>query len=399
LWLLSACVAQTPPYSADIMQPPSDSSTSPSSSAPAPTPADTTQASPSPGEAAQFNFPLATCGEQSSEPSATWYTVYIDNGDASQVRSRYCGDAISTTRAKSGTPTVQVASFTSYAKALTLAKAVGGVVEQVEQTAQATPDSSYQNAESPSAQAPANTAPAASTTSGMQVGQTAYLSASDPSTPINVRGNAGTDADIQTTGISGDRVQIANRAQGNDGFTWYQVRLDSGTTGWVRSDLVAAQAPTAQAPTVDHSADQSSQAQSPSQAPQTPYAQAPQAPAYDQSQVQPPAQAPYAQAPYGQAPYAQAPYGQAPYGQPQPPYAQAPYGRNRNSTLTARDPGAAINIREFASSNSRIRYYANPGAPVQISGSAEGDDGFTWYQVRFPSGAAGWVRSDLITAN
>jgi uncharacterized protein YgiM (DUF1202 family) len=67
--------------------------------------------------------------------------------------------------------------------------------------------------------------------------------------------------------------------------------------------------------------------------------------------------------------------------------------------LTSREPGSAINIREFASMNSKVRYRANPGDPVQVSGSAQGDDGFTWYQVRFSSGAAGWVRGDLLAGN
>lgn len=70
---------------------------------------------------------------------------------------------------------------------------------------------------------------------------------------------------------------------------------------------------------------------------------------------------------------------------------------NRNSALTARDPGAVINIREYASPNSRVLYLANSGDPVQISGAAQGEDGHTWYQVQFPSGAAGWVRGDLLS--
>ncbi|NJN05083.1 MAG: SH3 domain-containing protein [Leptolyngbyaceae cyanobacterium RM1_1_2] len=229
---------------------------------------------------------------------------------------------------------------------------------------------------------------------------------------------------MQSMGYSGDPVQISNSTQGDDGFTWYEVQLASGTAGWVRGDLVSAQAPAqapAQAQTPSYS--NSDDAQPPTQAPaQAPY-QSPSDPAYGQSPYgqSPSGQAPYGQAPY-QPPYALPPSGQAPqqpyqqpYGRPpysQPPYSQpgqSPYGRDSydqspyaqpgregRSTLTARDPGSAINIREFASPNSQVRYRANPGDPVQIAGSAQGDDGFTWYQVRFSSGAAGWVRGDLL---
>lgn len=361
----------------------------------------TPQPSPEESFSSQFNFPLATCGDQSSEPSETWYSVFIDGGDLNDIRTRYCGDALSTSR-RSGTSTIQVASFTSYAKALSLAKAVGGVVEQT--AAQATPDASgsnYQSADSHHAQpAPSPQPPAAS-----QVGQTAFLNASDASVPINIRQGASTDAEVASTAYPGERVQIANAAQGNDGYTWYEVRLESGTSGWVRGDLISAQAP------VEQPAEPPpSRSQTPANAPQPPLP------------AQPPANPPYAQPPYAQSPYVQPPYAQPPYAQQppytQPPYAQqppytqpplpnspngapygAPYGGGRPSTLTAREPGAAINIREYASMNSRVRYHAKPGDPVQVSGSAQGDDGFMWYQVRFASGAVGWVRSDLVAGN
>lgn len=398
LGLLTACMASSS-YSDDVMQPPSNGATANTSDANSAAATYTPQPSPSPSQTAQFNFPLGTCGEQSSQPSGTWYSIFIDNGDVNQIRSRYCGDAISTTREKSGTPTVQVASFTSYAKALALAKAVGGVVEQTaQQTASSTGSSSgsYQSADRPAA-SPAPAASAASAAPAIQVGQSAYLSASDPNLSINIRGSASTDAAIQSSGVSGDRVQISNSAQGKDGFTWYEVRLDSGTAGWVRGDLIAAQAPA-----VNRSANQSA-----NQSGGSP-------PSYTSPSArdQPSSAPPYAQAPYGQPPYGQPPYGgQAPpaqpsyppaYGQPsygQPPYGQGGYGMNRNSTLTSRDPGSAINVREYASPNSRVRYHGNPGDPVRISGAAQGEDGFTWYQVQFPSGAGGWVRSDLIMSN
>lgn len=406
LVLLPSCVAP-PSYDSGATLPPADgigspveSDTSTAPYTPQPSPSETDAAS------AQFNFPLASCGDRSSEPSETWYSVFVDGGNVDDIRSRYCGDAISTTREQSGTATVQVASFTSYSRALSLAKAIGGVVEQTAQAAPSGAGSSgtYQNAErADPAPSQANPQPE---TPPVQTGQTAFLNTSESGVPVNIRATASTSAQVQSTGFAGDRVQIANQAQGDDGYTWYEVRLESGATGWVRGDLIATQMPNASQP-----------------APQTPaYNQSPtynQPPAYNQPATKPPpataqspynpepgynqppyAQSPYSQAPYSQSPYSQAPYSQAPYSQP-PGYGQAPpsdgrqpYGRN--STLMAREPGAMINIRESASMDSRVRYRANPGDPVQVSGSAQGDDGYTWYQVRFSSGAIGWVRGDLV---
>jgi SH3-like domain-containing protein len=422
LGLLSACVAASP-YGPETELPAEDginTATEPNSAGATYTP----QPSASPDSSASFTFPMATCGDQASQPSDTWYSVFIDNGNINEIRSRYCGDAISTTHEKSGTPTVQVASFTSYARALALAKVIGGVVEQTAATApNTTPNTtgSYQSSDQPAnAPQPNTNAPA---TGSAQVGQSAFLKASDNSAPINIRASASTDASVQSTGWTGERVQIANRAQGNDGYTWYEVQHESGTTGWVRGDLITTQAPAINAPGQSDPPDFYDQQPGYSSTPDSP--QPPsgnQPPPYNQ-QPGTPQQPPYAQPDYGQQPYGQSPYGQPPYGQQpsygqgpnygqQPGYAQqpgysqqpnSPYGMppgmNHNSALAARDPGAAINIREYASPNSRIRYLGRPGDPIQVSGSAQGDDGYTWYQVRFPSGAVGWVRSDLVKGN
>jgi uncharacterized protein YgiM (DUF1202 family) len=415
---LTACMASPPTY--DTENPPP---------APAASGADagaTYSQQPSPSASAatsQFSFPMTSCGDRASEPSETWYSVYIDGASLDDIRSRYCGDAVSATRGKSGNPTVQAASFTSYAKALSLAKAIGGVVEQ---SASPDPNASATNSTNAAPGSPASngsaapSTPAPGPTPALQVGQAAYLNASDFGSPINIRSRASTAADVQSTGYAGDPVQISNSTQGDDGLTWYEVRLDSGTQGWVRGDLISTQAPVnqprAQAPTYD-SADatpapdqgsgQDAAPYSPPSYGQAPYADPPSQAPYGQppyANQAPSAQAPYGQAPYGQPPYAnQAPYGQAPYGQPpdQRPYGQ-PYGpsnQGRPSTLTAQDPTASINIREGASMNARVRYRANAGDPIQVSGSAQGDDGFIWYQVRFSSGAVGWVRGDLVTMN
>ena len=75
-----------------------------------------------------WKFPLATCGDRSS--NGTWWPVFINNGNFSKVRNKYCRDAISVTRENTGMPAVMLASFSSYEKAVAFARAVGGEVGQ-----------------------------------------------------------------------------------------------------------------------------------------------------------------------------------------------------------------------------------------------------------------------------
>ena len=78
-------------------------------------------------EFSKYEFPKATCGDL-SDSGDQWYPIFLDNADVDDVRSQYCGDAISKTREKNGNPTVQLASFTSLERAKDFAEAVGGEV-------------------------------------------------------------------------------------------------------------------------------------------------------------------------------------------------------------------------------------------------------------------------------
>ena len=206
-------------------------------------------ASPSP-TAGEFSFPSANCGDQASTPSENWYPVYIDHGSLDEIHSKFCGDAISAIRDKTGTPSVQVASFTSYGKAQRFALAVGGVVEAIP-TAQSptanttTADRTASSSASIAAASPQASAPAWNfsghsdgTQTGTQSAQSATLAA-DSGSPINIRSSASTTATVATVGYGGDRLQIVDKKQGDDGYTWYSVRLASGETGWVRGDFVS----------------------------------------------------------------------------------------------------------------------------------------------------------------
>jgi hypothetical protein len=73
----------------------------------------------------KFDFPLDSCGDSASEISASWYPVFLDGVSTAQT---YCRDAASRDNERSGYEKVQVASFTSYERALEFAKAIGGRV-------------------------------------------------------------------------------------------------------------------------------------------------------------------------------------------------------------------------------------------------------------------------------
>jgi uncharacterized protein YgiM (DUF1202 family) len=53
-----------------------------------------------------------------------------------------------------------------------------------------------------------------------------------------VRSGAGTSTEVQDVAYGGDRIQITDTQQGDDGQTWYKVEFESGTSGWVRSDFI-----------------------------------------------------------------------------------------------------------------------------------------------------------------
>lgn len=69
---------------------------------------------------------------------------------------------------------------------------------------------------------------------------------------------------------------------------------------------------------------------------------------------------------------------------------------DRKGTLTAQDPNAQINVREDASTRSVAQHYGLVGDVVQILNQKQGDDGETWYQVKFQSGAIGWVNGRFV---
>lgn len=76
-----------------------------------------------------------------------------------------------------------------------------------------------------------------------------------------------------------------------------------------------------------------------------------------------------------------------------------------DAVLVTTDPESLINVRRSPTVDSLApRFYGSPGDRVDVQYSTVGEDGYTWYYVRFEFdgsegprfGGAGWVRGDLI---
>jgi len=146
-------------------------------------------------------------------------------------------------------------------------------------------------------------------------------------------------------------ISIRSQVQGSDGYTWYEVFVDSNTLGYMRSDLVQI---------TDGSTPPTGTVTAQTPAPQTPAAQT--------------------------------------------PVPQTPAANETPAVVTAVNPvsaivkgGQSIRIRVNASTDSQIVTSVEKGMAVTVTGTATGADGKLWYQVVFISDGAevtGFIRSD-----
>lgn len=368
--------------------------------------------------AAEFSFPQATCGEQATQPSGTWYVVYIDGGNPDEVRREYCRDAIGTVRDKTGAPTVQVASLTDYSKALKLATAVGGEVETTVGQANQSPGATASPAASPASPA----SPTATTSSS-----TAYLTAADPGSSINIRESTSTSAPIKQTGRTGDQVRIVEQQPGDDGRTWYKIALQSGQEGWVRSDFVTREMANASSAGTNSTAAGTMTTGSGTTGPGATGSTGTTNSSGTTSGTQPaPSNGSYASSSSSSSPSTSSSYTtpdrtsqySTASSAPEPDTSnraeeeQSEYSSEYSSNddepseasgitgdsamLVSDNPQSRINVRDDASTSAPVQHIGYAGDPIHILDTADGEDGYTWYQVEFESGAVGWVRGDLV---
>ena len=59
---------------------------------------------------------------------------------------------------------------------------------------------------------------------------------------VNVRSGAGTSKGVVTVVYKGDQVTVTGQDKDSSGNTWYQIKTASGKTGYIRSDLLTANA-------------------------------------------------------------------------------------------------------------------------------------------------------------
>ena len=329
-------------------------------------PAKTTAATEEKTADGELTFPQANCGEEASTPSENWYPVFIDGAELSAIRSQYCGNAVSEVRSKTGAPTVQLASFTSYEKAKRFAAAVGGEVDVVGSAPGAKPDSTQ----------------AHGSQQELTTGKTATLASAETGSPINIRQSASTDASVEEVAYSGDTIKVASKTQGTDGYTWYKVQLDSGASGWVRSDLISTATGTASSSSSTASNSTSSTtrdtASPTTSAASTTIASAP------------------TSTPSPSTTIASTPSTSSTAASTRSTSASTTASSGRTATIATSDPGSPINVRSGAGTDSAVQDVAYGGDRIQITDTQQGDDGQTWYKVQFESGSSGWVRSDFV---
>ncbi len=137
---------------------------------------------------------------------------------------------------------------------------------------------------------------------------------------------------------NGDRVTILQQSTGDDGNGWYLVRSASGAEGWV------------------------------SQA----YADSGSIGSGDSNESAPPPAAP----------------------SPEPP--PPPAKPSQSPQLVGGAAGSQVDVYSSPSYSARSPHYGLVGDRVTVLNSAQGDDGRTWLQIQFQSGAVGWVSSDFV---
>lgn len=68
-----------------------------------------------------------------------------------------------------------------------------------------------------------------------------------------------------------------------------------------------------------------------------------------------------------------------------------------SGVLSGLQPGSRITVRSQPTTEAYSAHYGLVGDRIEIIKDARGYDGYTWYYVRFPSGAEGWIRGDYVT--
>ncbi len=173
----------------------------------------------------------------------------------------------------------------------------------------------------------------------------AQASGTISSASAKIRQEPSTQSAVLGSLSSGATVTLEAQTQGADGMTWYQVSVEGGQTGYIRSDLVTKGA--GDLPTVSTGA--------------------------------------AAAAAPGATAVALAPTVEIEYLQPVA------------ATVTG---GQSVRARADASTSAAIVATVSPSVALQVMGRAQGADGNTWYLVEFDQGGGlvnGFIRADFVS--
>jgi Bacterial SH3 domain len=185
----------------------------------------------------------------------------------------------------------------------------------------------------------------------------ATLTAKTPTSRINIREEASTTAKAKHYGFAGDPVKILDEKQGDNGNTWYKVQfVRSGAEGWVSGNFVALKGNSKEtSPSIPERTDSTTNEETTEKTTEETTSSS---------------------------------------GE------QSTSSTTKQAILTSKNPRSRINVRDDASTSAKARHYGFAGDAVTIIDEATGDNGNTWYKVKFvKSGAEGWVSGDFVNLN
>ena len=69
----------------------------------------------------------------------------------------------------------------------------------------------------------------------------------------------------------------------------------------------------------------------------------------------------------------------------------------QEAILETRHPNSRINVHNKPTVQSSVQYIGVVGDRVKVLNESQPGDGHTWYQVKFDTGAEGWIRGDFVS--
>jgi len=211
-------------------------------------------------------------------------------------------------------------------------------------------------------------------------------------TEVRIRKEPDTSSETVASTTQNAKVGVTGQITGSDGYTWYQVSLDAGEVGYIRSDLMqitdGSTPPSVVKATTSENATTASTTATAATADTTTASTA----ASNATAVK--VTATTTTTTSTAIPVA---------ATTTSTQTEATVSVNPVQPVSANVTGnTPVNVRKNASTTSDIVSKANGGLAITVNGTAKGTDGKDWYQVVFISNGSevnGFIRSDYVKLN